>query len=500
MMITLSGQYFTQSDQLSLVYNDVDEIMFWSDNKTIKSPYHCKIQQKTFESIRCIIEHVDHTAKEIKLHMQYSRSVFQIKRSGIKVETGIALSVLAHHDFDSNDSNPDPIAFELKISASVIGGMLMIICCWFVYSRRHYFHHNLEILKLKFYLRKMQKQLRQKKLYLEYESVQYKRKLGEGKFGEVYSARLTTTTDNGQQQQNVAIKRLRRESSYFRMKMFINEGIQMSQYKHDRILIPLAIFIDRSNNMPSIVMPLMANGDLCRFLQQQQLLPIVHLLKYSLQISDGMRYLSAKNFIHGDLAARNCLLDENNDIKIGDFGLSCQLYKKNYHVLDGTYRPIRWMSIECLQAKKPKFTKQSDIWSFGVVLWEIFTLGSYPYENLSDGDLCRDILNGYRLAPPSSCPDVIYSLMMQCWSQDPTKRPDFESIFKQIDDILTKIQQQQQIENENDDEELQPHQSNLVICKYQNYTSLAERLIRSNYHADDDEEGEDYFECCIDDD
>ncbi|KAH7636321.1 macrophage-stimulating protein receptor-like [Dermatophagoides farinae] len=502
MMITISGQYLAQSDKFSSVYNDIDNIMFTSHNKTIDSPYHCKIDRKTFESIRCIIEHIDHTAKEIKLHLEYTKTVFQIKRSGIKFETNISLSVLPHHNFDSIDStNIDSIAYEFKIVISIIGGMMLISSCWFLYSRRFYFQHHYEILKLKFYLQKMQQYLRQKNLYLEYESVEFKRKLGEGKFGEVYLARLTTIDQQQQKQQkNVAIKRLRKESSYFRMKMFITEGIQMSQYKHERILIPLAIFIDRTNNMPSIVMPLMINGNLCHFLQQRQLLPITELLKFSLQISDGMRYLSSKNFIHGDLAARNCLLDENFDIKIGDFGFSRQLYKKDYHIIDGTYRPIRWMSIECLQSKKSKFTKKSDIWSFGVVLWEIFTLGSYPYENLSDNDLCRDIMNGYRLPPPSSCPDVIYAVMIKCWSEDSTKRPNFECLCQEISQILAAIKRQQQVdEMENasvagtDDQ-----QPITVICKYNNYTSLAQRFIRPNNHLNNDDEDEDFFECSID--
>lgn len=145
-----------------------------------------------------------------------------------------------------------------------------------------------------------------------------------------------------------------------------------------------------------------------------------------------MEYLSSKNFVHGDLAIRNCLLDSNFDIKIGDFGMSHHIYKSYYISIKNIYCPIRWMAIECLATNHPKFTLKSDVWSYGVVLWEIFTIGSHPYEELKDSELFEKIKSGYRLSKPSSCLDPIYKLMLKCWCENWKQRPTFTSIIRQL--------------------------------------------------------------------
>lgn len=140
--------------------------------------------------------------------------------------------------------------------------------------------------------------------------------------------------------------------------------------------------------------------------------------------------------VHGDLAARNCLLDANMEIKIGDFGMSRHLYRADYVTINDTYRPIRWMALECLLERKPKFSPKSDVWSFGVVLWEIFTHGLYPYEEFDDVDLVKQLRAGHRLHRPYNCPHAIHQLMLDCWTVECEQRPTFIYIEQRLRDIL----------------------------------------------------------------
>lgn len=185
-----------------------------------------------------------------------------------------------------------------------------------------------------------------------------------------------------------------------------------------------------------------------------------------------MEYLSSINMVHGDLAARNCLLDESNQIRIGDFGLSRQLYRTDYVTISDIYRPIRWMALECLASKKPRFTFKSDIWSFGVVLWEIFTLGSYPYEEFDNWDLVKHLETGYRLHRPLNCPTQVYALMEKCWSVKPAERPCISQLKAQLQETREAIMGE--ASGGTRSTEL-AHSSALLS----NYTSLAERFVQS---------------------
>ena len=156
------------------------------------------------------------------------------------------------------------------------------------------------------------------------------------------------------------------------------------------------------------------------------------LVCYAFQISRGMEYLQAKKLIHRDLAIRNVLLTEDNVVKICDFGLAkdCFLYD-NYVKRNNGPLPVKWMAIESIADKV--FTIKSDVWSFAVVLWEIFTLGSNPYPGMEvDEDFYRKLKNGYRMEQPSYCPDGIWELAELCWLEDPDQRLDFDEISKRL--------------------------------------------------------------------
>ncbi len=148
-----------------------------------------------------------------------------------------------------------------------------------------------------------------------------------------------------------------------------------------------------------------------------------------------MEYLSSKKVMHGDLACRNILLAADNVVKICDFGLAKDIYKNDEYQkkTDGPL-PVKWMAIESLRDRV--FSTQSDVWSFGVVLWEMFSLGKTPYPGIEACDLFDKIITGYRMSRPDICPKVVYDIMIATWDSDPNKRPGFVELMDQLGDLL----------------------------------------------------------------
>uniref|UniRef100_A0A671RUU4 receptor protein-tyrosine kinase n=1 Tax=Sinocyclocheilus anshuiensis TaxID=1608454 RepID=A0A671RUU4_9TELE len=166
------------------------------------------------------------------------------------------------------------------------------------------------------------------------------------------------------------------------------------------------------------------------------------LISYSFQVARGMEFLASHKCIHRDLAARNILLSNNNVVKICDFGLARDVYKDPDYVRKGDARlPLKWMAPESIFDKV--FTTQSDVWSYGVLLWEIFSLGASPYPGLNiDEDFCHRLKQGTRMCPPEYSTPEIYSIMMACWENNPEDRPSFSALVEILGDLLQTCVQQ----------------------------------------------------------
>lgn len=271
--------------------------------------------------------------------------------------------------------------------------------------------------------------------------------LGVGQFGKVLLAHtiglslLDLGLGNGQTSVSilVAVKVLQSDADDFEREAFEKEIKFMSRLKHENIVSILGVCLSRD---AFIMMEYMENGDLNQYLQKFTFTPnqstdiqnftvdVGTLIYITLQIAGGMRYLASKNYVHRDLATRNCLVGQKFLVKIADFGMSRQLYDNSYYRIRGrAMLPIRWMAKECFYGR---FSEKTDVWAYGVVAWEIFTIcHSQPFEDMSDQDVIDNAISGpgrTLLEQPEACPDEVYQVMMQCWVDDPEQRATFEML------------------------------------------------------------------------
>ncbi|XP_004620301.1 protein-tyrosine kinase 6 [Sorex araneus] len=247
------------------------------------------------------------------------------------------------------------------------------------------------------------------------------RKLGQGCFGEVYEGLW-------KDQVQVAIKVIPRAD--LRQQHVIHSEIQaMKKLRHKHILSLYAVV--SVGDPVYIITELMPKGSLLSLLRESEEtdLPMSELVDFASQVVEGMCYLQSQNYIHRDLAARNILVGKNNICKVGDFGLA-RLIKEGTYLSCENNIPYKWTAPEALA--RGHYSIKSDIWSFGVLLHEIFSKGQGPYPGMSNLEASRRVNAGYRMPCPVECPPAMHRLMLACWHEDPKQRPCFLAVQEQL--------------------------------------------------------------------
>ncbi|KAM8864782.1 ephrin type-A receptor 2 isoform 2-T2 [Spinachia spinachia] len=256
--------------------------------------------------------------------------------------------------------------------------------------------------------------------------------IGAGEFGEVYRGNLKMP---GRKEVAVAIKTLKPGYTEKQRQDFLSEASIMGQFSHQNIIRLEGVVTKFKHAM--IVTEYMENGALDRYLKDHDgEFPSFQLVGMMHGIAAGMKYLSDMSYVHRDLAARNILVNNNLECKVSDFGLSRVLEDdpEGTYTTSGGKIPIRWTAPEAIAYRK--FTSASDVWSFGIVMWEVMAFGERPYWDMSNHEVMKAINEAFRLPAPMDCPSAVYQLMLQCWLQDRSKRPRFGDIVNLLDKLL----------------------------------------------------------------
>nr|NP_001138093.1 Insulin-like receptor, isoform B [Drosophila melanogaster]NP_001138094.1 Insulin-like receptor, isoform C [Drosophila melanogaster]NP_001138095.1 Insulin-like receptor, isoform D [Drosophila melanogaster]NP_524436.2 Insulin-like receptor, isoform A [Drosophila melanogaster]P09208.3 RecName: Full=Insulin-like receptor; Short=dIR; Short=dInr; AltName: Full=Insulin receptor homolog; Short=dIRH; AltName: Full=Receptor protein-tyrosine kinase InR; Contains: RecName: Full=Insulin-like receptor sub len=275
--------------------------------------------------------------------------------------------------------------------------------------------------------------------------------LGQGSFGMVYEGILKSFPPNGVDRE-CAIKTVNENATDRERTNFLSEASVMKEFDTYHVVRLLGVC---SRGQPAlVVMELMKKGDLKSYLRAHRpeerdeammtylnrigvtgnVQPPTYgrIYQMAIEIADGMAYLAAKKFVHRDLAARNCMVADDLTVKIGDFGMTRDIYETDYY-RKGTkgLLPVRWMPPESL--RDGVYSSASDVFSFGVVLWEMATLAAQPYQGLSNEQVLRYVIDGGVMERPENCPDFLHKLMQRCWHHRSSARPSFLDIIAYLE-------------------------------------------------------------------
>ncbi|KAJ9591605.1 hypothetical protein L9F63_001819, partial [Diploptera punctata] len=264
--------------------------------------------------------------------------------------------------------------------------------------------------------------------------------LHEGTFGRVYRGEYK----NEENWKPFRSARQNYQASKLQVTLMLAEGTMLHGLSHKNVLPILAVSLDNPKQ-PLLVYPYANKGNLKRFLQnchhrgeEQYTLLTQDIVDMAIQVVLAMLFLHSQRICHKDLATRNCVVDEKLRVRVTDNALARDLFPTDYYCLgDNENRPIKWLAIESLLHKQ--FTGASDVWSFGVLLWELTTLAQQPYVEVDPFEMAAYLRDGYRLAQPINCPDELFALMACCWLNSPEERPTFVQLLACLQEFYTAL-------------------------------------------------------------
>ncbi|XP_055589163.1 tyrosine-protein kinase Dnt [Uranotaenia lowii] len=257
--------------------------------------------------------------------------------------------------------------------------------------------------------------------------------LQEGTFGRVYRGSYNDS-------QEVLVKTVGQHASQAQVSLLLQEGMSLYGAQHPGILSVLGVSIE-DHTAPFLLYLAPENmRNLKIFLQEPiaRSLTTIQIVKIQLQLAQALGHLHSHGVIHKDIAARNCVIDDQLRVKLADNSLSRDLFPGDYYCLgDSENRPIKWLALEAIQYKQ--FGEASDTWAFGVLMWELCTLARQPYAEVDPFEMEHYLRDGYRLQQPINCPDELFAIMAYCWTMLPMERPSFEQLQVCLQDFYAQI-------------------------------------------------------------
>ncbi|KAK2573797.1 Tyrosine-protein kinase RYK [Acropora cervicornis] len=266
--------------------------------------------------------------------------------------------------------------------------------------------------------------------------------LEEGTFARIYSGVLTGPGEK--QQQSVLIKTVSGLASTEQVNLLLIESSMLKDFTHRNLLPVMAVCLE-DEKQPLVMFPFMNRGNLKLFLKKSRSpeggsksLTTADLVHVAIQIAKGLQYLARRRVVHKDVAARNCVIDDDLNVKVTDCALSRDLFPQDYCCLgDNENRPVKWMAVESLE--HGRYSLASDGWSYGVLLWELMTLGQQPYGNIDAFEMLNFLKQGHRISQPVNCPDELFTVIACCWALSEDERPSLSQLIVCLTDFLNAL-------------------------------------------------------------